>query len=121
MTSSLSQRHLGYYHRFISNFSHIAEPMFNLLRKGDQFTWSERQQTAFDILKNKLAPAPVLALPCDDAQTILDFDALDTGLGAVLSQELNGEERPISEVPQDFDRDRADKSAILCIRVHCPT
>jgi len=72
---------LGYYRRFISSFSQIAEPLFALLRKGEKFVWTDKQQRAFDILKAKLASTPILALPCDEAQTILDVDASDTGLG----------------------------------------
>jgi len=93
----------GYYRRFIASFSQIAEPLFVLLRKGEKFIWTDKQQRSFDILKNKLATAPVLALPCDDAQTILDVDASDTGLGAVLSHVINGEERPIAYASRKYN------------------
>jgi hypothetical protein len=55
-----------------------------------------KQEESFEILKKKLSQAPVLALPRDDAQTVLDVDACDTGVGAVLSHIINGEERPIA-------------------------
>jgi hypothetical protein len=75
----------GYYRKFISNLSQIAEPLYSLLRKGVKFAWTSRQQWAFDTLKMKLTSAPVLALPVDDAQVIVDSDASDSGVGAVLS------------------------------------
>ena len=93
----------GYYRRFISSFSQIAEPLFALLRKGVKYIWTPKHQSAFDLLKNKLASAPVLALPCDDAQTILDVDASDTGLGAVLSNVNNGEERPVAYASRTYN------------------
>jgi hypothetical protein len=93
----------GYYRRFISSFSQIAEPLFALLRKGEKFVWTDKQQRAFDILKAKLSSAPILALPCDEAQTILDVDASDTGLGAVLSQMIDGVERPIAYASRTYN------------------
>ena len=93
----------GYYRRFISSFSQIAEPLFALLRKGEKFIWTSSHQRAFDLLKTKLASAPVLALPCDDAQTVLDVDASDSGLGAVLSNVINGEERPVAYASRTYN------------------
>lgn len=78
-------------------------PLFALLRKGEKFHWTEKQQSAIDTLKTKLATAPVLALPCDDAHTILDVDASDTGLGAVLSNIINGEERPVAYASRTYN------------------
>jgi len=94
----------GYYRRFISQFSQIAEPLYSLLRKGQKFVWTQRQQKAFDTLKTRLATAPVLALPVDDATTIVDCDASDTGLGAVLSMVINGEERPLAYASRTYSK-----------------
>ena len=94
----------GYYRKFISQFSQVAEPLYALLRKGTKFIWTSKQQTAFDTLKRKLSTAPVLALPVDDAQTIIDCDASDTGLGAVLSQLIDGEERPLAYASRTYSQ-----------------
>jgi hypothetical protein len=94
----------GYYRKFISNFSQIAEPLYALLRKGQKFSWTNRQQKAFDTLKAKLVSAPVLALPVDDAQMVVDCDASDSGLGAVLSQIINGEEKPIAYASRTYNK-----------------
>jgi predicted aspartyl protease/transposase InsO family protein len=86
----------SFYRKFISSFSVIAEAIYALTRKGVKFEWTQKQEESFEILKKKLSQAPVLALPRDDAQTVLNVDACDTRVGAVLSQIINGEERPIA-------------------------
>ena len=53
----------SYYRKFIRSFSLIAEPLYELLRKGRQFCWSETQQLAFEQLKSCLVQAPVLGTP----------------------------------------------------------
>jgi hypothetical protein len=54
---------LGYYHRFIENFSKIAKPMTNLLKKTNEFEWTPECEHKFQTLKQKLTTTPVLALP----------------------------------------------------------
>ena len=93
----------GYYRKFISQFSLIAEPLYALLRKGCKFNWSTKQQKAFEILKTKLANAPVLSLPRDDADLVVDCDASDTGLGAVLSIMIDGEEKPLAYASRTYN------------------
>jgi hypothetical protein len=53
----------GYYHRFIENFSKIAKPMTNLLKKTNEFEWTPKCEHSFQTLKQKLTTTPVLALP----------------------------------------------------------
>ena len=62
------------------------------MKKGAIFVWKTECQEAFDTLKAKLTPEPILALPKDEGQSILDTDASDFGLGAVLSQVQDGTE-----------------------------
>nr|GEW81469.1 putative reverse transcriptase domain-containing protein [Tanacetum cinerariifolium] len=54
---------VGYYRRFIEGFSKIAKSMTKLTQKGVKFDWGEKQEAAFQLLKQKLCSAPVLALP----------------------------------------------------------
>jgi hypothetical protein len=54
---------VGYYHRFIENFSKIAKPMTNLLKKTNEFEWMPECEQSFQTLKQKLTTTPVLALP----------------------------------------------------------
>jgi len=74
----------------------VAAPLFALTRKDQIFVWSEDCQEAFDKLKVALTTAPVLSLPVDDYVYLLDCDASDLGIGAVLSQRVDGEERVIA-------------------------
>ncbi|GKA80959.1 putative reverse transcriptase domain-containing protein [Tanacetum coccineum] len=76
----------GYYRRFIEGFSKIAKPMTKLTQKKVTFEWGDKQEAAFQILKNKLCSAPVLALPQGAENFIVYCDASHKGLGAVLMQ-----------------------------------
>ena len=88
----------SYYRRFIPCFAELANPLTNLTRKNVPFLWDENCQLAFNALKDRLVTAPVLAYPSlhPDHQFILDTDASDTGLGAVLSQLIDGEEKVVA-------------------------
>ncbi|GJX43388.1 putative reverse transcriptase domain-containing protein [Tanacetum coccineum] len=58
----------GYYRRFIEGFSKIAKPMTKLTQKKVKFVWGDKQEAAFQLLKQKLCSAPILALPCKEAK-----------------------------------------------------
>jgi hypothetical protein len=76
----------SYYRKFIKDFSKIAKPMLILLKKDEPFNWTEKQQRAFDFLKERLVQAPILTYPDFNKPFIIYTDASGTGLGAVLSQ-----------------------------------
>jgi hypothetical protein len=78
---------VGYYRRFISDFSKIAKPMTELLKKGVKFVWSEACEKAFHTLRKHLTSAPVLVQPNNPKPFEVFCDALGTGLGCVLMQE----------------------------------
>ena len=65
----------GYYRRFIRNFSVIASPMTNLLKKNVGFLWSKECQRSMDELKRRLTTAPVLMLLDDDSDFVVYSDA----------------------------------------------
>jgi hypothetical protein len=74
----------GYYRRFIPDFSRIAKPMTELLKKGVKFVWSEACEKSFHTLRQHLTSAPVL-VQLDNSKPFEVFcDALGTGLGCVL-------------------------------------
>ena len=54
---------VGYYRRFIENFSKIAKPMTELLKKDTKFKWTEECEASFQELKKCLVTSPVLILP----------------------------------------------------------
>ncbi|GBC18044.2 hypothetical protein GLOIN_2v1843776 [Rhizophagus irregularis DAOM 181602=DAOM 197198] len=76
----------SYYRKFIKDFSKIAKPISKLLQKETPFQWTEKQQKAFEHLKERLISAPILRYPDFEQPFILYTDASGTGLGAVLSQ-----------------------------------
>ena len=92
------QQFLGlgnYYRRFILQYSDIAAPMIQLTKKDVPFKWTAQAQRSFDELKDALCNAPILALPRDEGEYILDTDASLGGISGVLSQIQDGEERVI--------------------------
>ena len=93
------KRFLGlcsYYRRFVKDFASVAKPLTRLTEKNVPFHWSEEEQNSFDTLKSLLCSTPVMAYPDPNAPFILDTDASNVGIGAVLSQSIQGEERVIA-------------------------
>jgi hypothetical protein len=78
---------VGYYCRFIPNFSKIAKPMTKLLEKDSKFKWSPQCEEAFLTLKKLLTTAPVLAQPDIDKPSDVYCDASGTGIGDILMQD----------------------------------
>ena len=86
----------NYYRKFVKNFAEVAKPLYRLTSKGVKFTWEEEHEDAFQLLKTRLLQAPILAFPNFRHPFLIDTDASETALGAVLSQIIDGEERPIA-------------------------
>ena len=86
----------NYYRRFVRNFSQTAQPLINLTKKGIDFHWSLACQEAFDQLKRTLCSPEVMAYPSSEGLFILDTDASDHSVGAVLSQVQGNYERVIA-------------------------
>ncbi|GKC36162.1 putative reverse transcriptase domain-containing protein, partial [Tanacetum coccineum] len=74
----------GYYQRFIEGFSKIAKPMTKLTQKKVKFIWGNKQEAAFQLLKQKLCSAPIMALPKGSEDFIVYCNTLIKGLGDVL-------------------------------------
>jgi hypothetical protein len=77
----------GYYCRFIPNFSKIAKPITDLLKKEDKFVWNAKRDEAFQTVKKLLTTSPMLAQPDITKSFDVYCDASSTGLGCVLMQE----------------------------------
>ncbi|GJT92696.1 putative reverse transcriptase domain-containing protein [Tanacetum coccineum] len=77
---------VGYYRRFIKGFSKIAKPMTKLTQKSMKFEWGDKEEAAFQLLKQKLCSAPILALPEGTENFMVYCDASRKGLGTVLMQ-----------------------------------
>ncbi|KAG1945241.1 thy-1 membrane glycoprotein [Pimephales promelas] len=93
------QRFVGlasWYHRFIPHFSERAAPLYALKGKDAVWDWTVECQKAFDDLKSALQQAPVLMPPDFTKDFKVQTDASDIGLGAVLTQEVDGLEHVIA-------------------------
>nr|GFA37980.1 putative reverse transcriptase domain-containing protein [Tanacetum cinerariifolium] len=98
----------GYYRRFIEGFSKIAKPMTKLTQKKVKFEWGDKQEATFQLLKQKLCSALILALPEGSEDFIVYCDASNKGLRTVMMQrekELNMRQRRWLELLSDYDCD----------------
>ena len=86
----------GYYRRFVPNFAQVARPLHKLTEANADFVWKPECQFSFEKMKTLLSTAPVLSYPDFKAEFILDMDASNHGIGAVLSQLKNGVEHPVA-------------------------
>ena len=82
----------SYYRKFIRDFAKVAQPLTEMTGSKVPFQWSEKQQQAFEFLKEKLTSPPLLAYPQFDKDFILFTDASDRAIGCVLSQKVDGQE-----------------------------
>ncbi|GJV16740.1 putative reverse transcriptase domain-containing protein [Tanacetum coccineum] len=76
----------GYYQRFIKDFLKIAKSLTELTQKNKKYIWGEDQESAFQLLKQKLCEAPILALPEGNDNFVVYCDASHQGMGVVLMQ-----------------------------------
>ena len=86
----------GYYRQYLPEFATIAKPLHELNSKGVEWRWDQQTQEAFDELRQRLITAPILGYPDPGLRYILDTDASDVGVGAVLSQVQQSRERVIA-------------------------
>jgi hypothetical protein len=86
----------SYYRKFVKGFADIARPLHKACQKGTKFAWSEECGKSFETLKQELVSPPILIYPVPGKQLILDTDASNFAVGAVLSQEVNGGEHVIA-------------------------
>ena len=83
----------GYYRKFVKDYAEKAVPLTMLLKKDVKFFWDQPQQLAYEQLRKALIEYPCLGTIQRTGRLILDTDASDYALGAVLQQEQDGVER----------------------------
>ena len=89
------RRFLGmasWYRKFLPDFARIADPLTRLTKKNFRYMWEEEQQQAFDHIKALISTAPVLHRPDFASRFVIQTDASNSGLGAVLFQVIDGQE-----------------------------
>jgi len=84
------------YRKFVRDFARIAEPLSRMTKKNTPFLWTDETQQSFEELKKALLDVDTLAYPTPGIPCILDTDASDVAVGAMLSQMVNGVEKPIA-------------------------
>ena len=93
----------NFYRRFIRNFSEIARPLNDLLKKDHKFEWTNDCQKAFDELKKRFTEEPVLMMPDHTKPFQIETDASKYATGAVLTQtDPNGDRHPVSFISKTF-------------------
>lgn len=85
----------GFFRRFVRNFSLIAGPLYQLLKKDAVFSWTEPQARAFDHIKNALTTRPLLALYDPSADLELHTDASSSGLAGILLMKCDAGWKPL--------------------------
>ena len=98
------RRFLGmasWHRRLLKYLATITEPLGGLKKKDRKYEWGDEQLDAFKRMKESLASAPVLQRLQFDEQFVLQTDASDTGIGAVLLEVIDGEERVLTVANSD--------------------
>jgi len=112
----------NFYRRFIQDFSCHARALFDLTKKDVKFTWGEKEQAAFEKLKELITTAPILIFPNDHRTYRVEADSSDVATGAVLSQESDdGKWHPIAFLskslnPVERNYEIHDKELLAIIR-----
>ena len=105
----------GYYRKFVPAYATIAAPLTELLKKGkpECIAWSAACDEAFVTLKECLTKTPILRVPDPKQRFIVQTDASDVGIGAVLSQQdVDGEEHPIAYASRKLQLRETKYSAV---------
>jgi len=114
---------VNFYCRFIQDFSIIARPLFDLTRSDKAWNWDAKKQKAFKCLKIAVTTAPVLVSPQGSEPFYIEADSSDFASGAVLSQQLPGEEKwhlvsfyskSLSLVERNYEIHDKEMLAITC-------
>lgn len=78
---------MGHYRKFIQHYGVISRLLTELLKKGTVFQWTPQAETAFQLLKEAMIAAPVLAVPDFHQSFVLETDTCKDGIGAILMEQ----------------------------------
>ncbi|CAF1112013.1 unnamed protein product, partial [Brachionus calyciflorus] len=101
---------MGYYRRFIPNFSKTAACLFELTKAKSKFEWNEQREEAFKSLKKQLVQAPILIYPNFKELFELFCDASGGAIGAVLVQRLKQLVHPVAYASRQLSKQEKDYS-----------
>jgi len=103
---------LGYYRKFIQDFSKLTKPLTECLRKGNKIIIDSKYKECFEMCKNILCNDPVLQYPDFSKEFILTTDASNVALGAILSQGPIGSDKPICYASRTLNKTEQNYSTI---------
>ena len=96
------QKFLGlanYYRQFVKDFARIAKPLHEITRKETKWSWGEKQQRAFEKLKERFMTEPVLVTPDLDKEMRVEADASDFAMRGMLSMKCKDKKwRPVAYI-----------------------
>ena len=104
--------HVGFYIRFIRDFSKIAKPLCRLLEKDAKFNFDESYQYSFEEIKSRLVEAPIMAKSDWTKEFEIMCDANDYAMGAVLGQKTDKMFRAIYYAKKTFNEAQENYSTI---------
>lgn len=103
---------INFYHWYVPNIAMKLDPLHNLLRKDQEFKWTEECQKSFDEMKRILCSQPVLTIFDPKLPIRIYTDASLLGLGAILKQiQENGEEKPVGYFSKKLNTAQKKKKA----------
>ena len=115
----------NYYRDYVRNYSQLAAPLYELLRKAVPWKWQPHHAAALQALQSAFTDTPILSHPSETDTFILDTDASDDGIGGVLSQVQDGKERVIccgsrvlTPAERNYDVTRRELLAIVSFCRH---
>ena len=115
---------MGYYRRFVHNYSLIARPLHRLsVVEKKHFIWDDEAKLAFETLRSKLICPPILALPQPSDNFVLTTDCSGFGIGAVLAIERDGDRRPVAYASHLLEKSRQNyavtKRELFAVVYYC--
>ena len=97
----------NFYWRFIKNFSHLAHPLNDLLKKDNKFIWSNECQESFDLLKKRFTEEPVLMMPDHTRPFQMQVDSSLFATGGILTQmDTNGDRHPCAYLSKSLTKEQ---------------
>jgi len=94
---------VNFYRRFIKGYSELTSPLTRLTRKNEPWLWLPSCQTSFKTLKSAFTSAPILVHWNPNSPMIVETDALDHALAAILSTQVNGDIHPVAFHSRTFN------------------
>ena len=104
---------VNFYHKYIKDSAKVLAPFHDLLRKNNEFAWTNECKQTFELLKKYMMSSPVLAVFDQTAPIHIYTDASIEGIGAVLKQpQADGSEKPVAYFSRKLNEAQKKKKAI---------